>query len=276
VSFGVGDATKIDLRDKSVDLVFGSPPYLKARTYGINATRGLIDWVRFMLEATREGLRVSRGLVIWVVAGTTKDGCYTPGPEALMMAAWSCGIELYRPACWYKVDPATNGGCGTPGSGGKQWLRSDWEYVIAFKPQGKLPWADPLFERRPCKYEPGGKARQRQADGSRHPREFENPTFANPGNVIKARVGGGHMGDSELYENEAPFPEKLAGWFVQGWCPPKGWVYDPFCGSGTTPIMAGYYGRHGYGTDLRESQVSLALRRLDRRIKEGRACYEPL
>jgi hypothetical protein len=177
VSFDIGDATKIALRDKSVDLVFGSPPYLGARSYGIDAQRGLHEWLDFMMLATVEGLRVSRGLVIWVVAGTTKNGSYIPGPEALMVAAFRAGIELYRPACWYKVDPETNGGCGSPGSGGKQWLRSDWEYILAFKPQGKLPFADPLFERRPCKYEPGGKVRTRQ-DG-RKPRttRIQEPLF---------------------------------------------------------------------------------------------------
>lgn len=275
VSFDVGDATKSDLADQCVDLVFGSPPYLKARTYGIGAQRGMNEWLELMIAATREGLRVSRGLVIWVIAGTTKGACYTPAPEGLMYTAWRAGIQLYRPACWHKVDPTTGGGSGGPGSGGKQWLRSDWEYVIAFKPKGKLPWADPVFQRRLCKYQPGGKIRTRQEDGSRDPRDYKNPKYANPGNVVKARVGGGHMGDKELYENEAPFPEGLPAFFIQGWCPPKGWVYDPFSGSGTTAVMAGYHGRNGFGTDLRLNQVELSVKRLVRRIREGRACAVP-
>lgn len=274
VSFDVADATATGLADKCIDFTFSSPPYLRARSYGINAQRDLTGWVDFMVACTREAQRVTRGLVCWVVAGQTLGGRYIPGPEALIAALYAAGIEQWRPACWYKVDAVTGGGCGNPGSGGKQWLRSDWEYVIAVKPKGKLPWADPVFERRLAKFGPGGKIRTRHVDGGRAPRAFKNPGFVNPGNVVKARVGGGHMGDKELYENEAPFPEKLAGFFVRGWCPPGGWVFDPFNGSGTTAIMAGYYGRNGHGTDLRVSQVELSARRMMRRIREGRACCE--
>lgn len=35
-----GDAAMIPLADHSVDLIFGSPPYCDARTYGIGAQRG--------------------------------------------------------------------------------------------------------------------------------------------------------------------------------------------------------------------------------------------
>lgn len=63
------DATRLPLADKSVDLVFGSPPYLDARTYGIGAVRNLNQWTDWMMEVTREAVRVSRGLVLWVVAG---------------------------------------------------------------------------------------------------------------------------------------------------------------------------------------------------------------
>ena len=275
VAFAVADATKMPLGDQSADLVFGSPPYLAARTYGIDAHRPLDEWVDFMLACTREALRVSRGLVLWVVAGTTIEKCYQPGPEALMHEAWRSGIDLWRPACWWKVDE-NEGGCGQPGSGGKQWLRSDWEYVLAFKRAGEtLPWADPKFQRRLAKYGPGGAIRTRHRDGSRAPREWTNPTFVNPGNLVKARVGGGHQGDRECHQNEAPFPEKLASFFVQGWCPPGGLVYDPFAGSGTGPIVAGYHGRNAIGTDLRPCQVKLSLARLDRRIVEGRAVELP-
>lgn len=272
ISFAVGNALSIPLASQSADLVFGSPPYLNARTYGIDAGRNLDDWIEFMLACTREGLRVSRGLVLWVVSGTTEDKSYQPGPEGLMYQASRAGIEMWTPACWYKVDPDTGGGCGQPGSGGKQWLRRDWEYVLAFKNPGPLPWADPLFQRIAPKYKPGGAIRTRTKDGSRQPRAFRQPSYANPGNVIKARVGGGHQGDKENHETDAPFPERLPLFFVQGFCRPGGLVVDPFNGSGTTAVMAGYHGRNAIGFDLRPCQVALSLRRLDRRIFEGRSC----
>ena len=72
-------------------------------------------------------------------------------------------------------------------------------------------------------------------------------------------------------ENEAPFPEALAAFFVQGYCPSAGTVLDPFSGSGTTVCEAVRFGRNGIGIDLRASQAELGHRRLARRIAEGRA-----
>jgi site-specific DNA-methyltransferase (adenine-specific) len=268
-AFGVADARSLPLADSSADLVFGSPPYLECRTYGIRAQRKLATWIDFMLACTREGLRVSKGLVLWVVAGQTKKGCYVPGPEALMHEAFRAGIDLWRPCCWHKVDD-NGGGSGIPGSGG-QWLRADWEYVIAFKRRGALPFADPTFQKIPPKFPPGGAMRNRQPSGTRELQDFRNPTYVNPGNVVRARVGGKHMGDAECHESEAPFPEKLPAFFIQAYVPRGGVVVDPFSGSGTTVCEAIRFGRNGIGFDIRESQAELGHRRLSRRIAEGRA-----
>jgi DNA modification methylase len=269
--FDVGDATRSKLNDKSVDFTIGSPPYLEARTYGIGAQKKQREWINdLMMPATREALRVTRGLCVWIIAGQTKGGRYVPGPEALMAEMHAQGINLWRPGCWYKVDPQTGGGSGTPGSAGPQWLRGDWEYAIAFKNPDPLPWADPLFEQRPPKCAPGGNMRNRQPSGRRENNVYKQPKFVNPGNVIKARVGGGHIGDKESHEGDAPYPEKLVEFFIRGWCPPLGWVHDPFSGTGTTVVEALRWCRNGIGFDLRASQIEISMRRLMRRIKEGR------
>ena len=88
-NFFVADAAHLPLADKSVDLVFGSPPYCDARSYGI-ARRPCAEWIEWMLTVTAEAVRVSRGLVIWIVAGVTRD-CASPRPggDALrMVEAW--------------------------------------------------------------------------------------------------------------------------------------------------------------------------------------------
>jgi len=82
------------------------------------------------------------------------------------------------------------------------------------------------------------------------------------GNVIKLNVGGGMMGSKLAHENEAPFPEKLAEFFVRSLCPPGGTVLDPFSGSGTTAAVAMAHGRNAIATDVRESQVELTRRRV--------------
>jgi DNA modification methylase len=79
--------------------------------------------------------------------------------------------------------------------------------------------------------------------------------------VIHLKVGGGVMG-SRCHENEAPFPEKLAEWFIRSFCPPEGIILDPFAGSGTTAAVAKQFGRRFVASDLRWSQCELTKRRI--------------
>lgn len=88
------------------------------------------------------------------------------------------------------------------------------------------------------------------------------PVLANPGNLIKCKVGGGLMGHPLTALNEAPYPLKLADFFVRSLCPPGGIVADPFSGSATTGHAAIESGRRYLGCDVRQSQVELGLRRL--------------
>jgi hypothetical protein len=175
---GVGDARRIPLPDKSVDLVIGSPPYTFARTYGIGAQRDCRSWVRWMLGVTAEAVRVSRGLVLWVVAGQTRDHCYEPSPEGLLWEWWSKGVgsgvyldgielprrtaaecQCWRPCFWHRV--------GIPGSGGKKWLRADVEYVLAFKGKSNDFFTDNTAMGHPPKWAPGGEMSHRLSDGTK-------------------------------------------------------------------------------------------------------------
>ena len=53
-------------------------------------------------------------------------------------------------------------------------------------------------------------------DGDTRYRENRSAMYekANPGNVVKVKAGGGHMGSDLAHDNEAPFPESLADFFV--------------------------------------------------------------
>ena len=77
------------------------------------------------------------------------------------------------------------------------------------------------------------------------------------------KVGGGVIGHNLAHENEAPFPQNLAEWFIRSHCPPGGIVLDPFSGSGTTAAAAIALGRQGIGLDLRFNQCELARRRCE-------------
>lgn len=159
--FELADATKLPLADNSVDMVFTSPPYADARTYGIGAQRGAAEWVEWMLTVIKEATRVCRGLVLVNCAGVTRDRTYWPCCEGLMWEWFKGGYgSLWRPAYWHRV--------GIPGSGGKQWLRSDIEYVIPFKRDTEwLAWCDNTANGHPPKWAPGGEMSHRLGSGTR-------------------------------------------------------------------------------------------------------------
>lgn len=304
--------------DRCVDLIFTSPPYEAARTYGIDFKLRGQDWVDWCIPRYLECLRVCRGLVAWVIEGQTRNYQWSATPALLMADLHRAGVHLRKPPAFARV--------GIPGSGGPDFLRNDWEWIVCAGPGGKLPWSDNTAMGHPPKWAPGGAMSNRHADGQRinsnlsaksrynqwgkvgskkgmgtrradgsfckserpsHVLTFAEkveagakvhtkhdtgadmrlqaylpPCRANPGNIIRCVVGGGVMGSKLCHENEAPFPESLAEFFIRSFCQPSGTVLDPFCGSGTTLAVAMKHFRHGIGIDVRESQVELTRRRL--------------
>lgn len=246
----------------SVDLVFGSPPYEKARTYGIDYRLAGQAWVDWMAERIREMVRISRGLVAMVVEGQSRKFRWSATPSLLMADLHRSGVHLRKPPVFHRV--------GIPGSGGSDWLRNDYEFIVCASKGGKLPWSDNTAMGHPCKYKTGGALSNRTKNGTRKNAKTGKrligsngrPMLANPGNVIKCVVGGGRMGSLLAHENEAPFPESLAEFFIQSFCQPGGLVLDPFCGSGTTGSAAIRCDRQFVGVDVRKSQVELSGRRL--------------
>lgn len=279
-----------EMPSDSVDLVFCSPPYEAARTYGIGFNLKGQDWVDWAVVRYLECVRVSRGLVAWVVEGQTRHFRYSTAPLLLAADLHRASVSLRKPPIYKRV--------GIPGSGGPDWLRNDYEFIVCSS-KGRLPWSDNTAMGSPCKYAPGGDPTHRTKKGGRvgkmaqaasepKARKFLNgelpagsklhtksngstkrvqcyvpPSVANPGNVIECLVGGGRMGSLLSHENEAPFPEKLVEFFVKSFCPVGGVVLDPFCGSGTTLAVAAKCDRLAIGIDCRDSQTALSVRRIE-------------
>lgn len=80
--------------------------------------------------------------------------------------------------------------------------------------------------------------------------------------LIRATVGGGHLGSKLAFLNEAPFPEKIVEPFIKACCPPHGIVLDPFCGSGTTLAVAEKLERAWIGFECRQEMVDLSMQRV--------------
>jgi hypothetical protein len=192
--------------------------------------------------------------------------------------------------------------------GGPDGLKNVYEFVLCATRGGKLPWADgtacghaPRWNggdaRDPrgfsasggscravngCRqvgFRPGHSMVTRRKRGAangvvngdvRQNGEYAAPVLANPGNVLRCDVGYGSMGSVLAHANEAPFPERLAEFYVRTFCPPGGIVADCFSGSGTTGAAALRWGRRFLGCDVRRSQVLLSRRRLAGAGRGGR------
>ncbi len=203
-----------------------------------------------------------------MVEGQTRGFRWSAGPALLMAELCRAGITLRKPPIFHRL------GSGIPGSGNRDWLRNDYEFIVCATRGGELPWSDhkamgeaPVVEAdvRPTYRHPSGKrangGRASMKAGTSGGRVYHPPEKANPGNVVSVRVGRG-LGDELCHENEAPFPEALPELFIRSFCRPGGVVGDPFCGSGTTGKVAVAWVRMFRGCDLRASQVRLTARRL--------------
>lgn len=256
-----GDCLEImrAMEPASVDLVFCSPPYAAARTYGIGFNLSGQDWVDWAVERYAECARVSRGVVAWVAEGTGHQTTTWSAEPVLMMAdLHRKGIAIWKPSIYARHS--------VPGK--FSVFRNLYEWIICSS-NGKVPaFSDPTACGEAPKFAPGGRTRPRKQDGSRNlaTTDYKQPTQTNIGNILWCgAVGGGHMGSQLAHENEAPFPEWIAEVFIRSFTKPGDTVLDPFCGSGTTLKVANAHGRNAIGIDIRESQVELS----GRRIKEA-------
>lgn len=253
--FMLGDCANIPLEDDSVDLVFCSPPYESQRSYSdLEFNLSGDEYVQWAADCFMECLRVCRGVVAWVVEGVTSDFEYSYTPFLIGAEIQKRGAKLRKPVVFQRN--------GIPGTGGPDWLRNDWEPIICATKKGRLEWSDNTAMGSPPKQNKPRKATNRMKDGTRKNTTYNDPDVCNPGNIIKGLVGCGGLGWKDSHENEAPFPEWLAEFWVRSFCKPGGTVLDPFSGSGTTVAMAVKNGRNGIGIDARESQIWLAETRL--------------
>jgi hypothetical protein len=148
----------------SVDLILGSPPYEEARLYlengkNMGISRATDEWVEWMVEVYKASHRVCKGLVAFVVAGQTRGYRWSAGPALLMAELHRAGLNLRNPPIFSRV--------GIPGSGGPDWLRSDYEWIICTSRPGRLPWSDNTACGHPPKWAPGGEMSHRVSNGAR-------------------------------------------------------------------------------------------------------------
>lgn len=273
------------------DLVFTSPPYADARTYGMDCKWTMTDYAALgdaVFAALRPGghalINVDAPVREWRPGFGTERGWH----------AWEMMIDWGRRVGFRVPDRLAFGRLGTPGAYEGRF-RNDWEPLLWFVKPGGEAWMD----RRVLATKNGtqkrtGSASNRKNDGTLYQRQrsgwaCENEVSHRGTTWEYGSVGNGHSGDPDIEAQGHParWPYKLAEDIVRCFCPPDGLACDPFVGAGTSAAAAVDHGRRFIGGDLgtRTADPARGLdavpwvvvteRVLDERTRQGRLFGAP-
>ena len=237
------------------DLVFTSPPYADARTYGIGCSWTMDDYAALgdaVFAALRPGghalINVDAPVREWRPGFGTERGWH----------AWEMMIDWGRRVGFRVPDRLAFGRMGSPGAYGGRF-RNDWEPLLWFTKPGGDSWMDRACLAVPAKYgkSAGGAGHSRRSDGTQYVRTISG-WAAEEGMTHRGSLWDyGHIGnantgapDIEAQGHPARWPYKLSEDIVRCFCPPDGLACDPFVGAGTSAAAALEHGRRFIGGDL--------------------------
>jgi len=237
------------------DLIFTSPPYENARTYGNDVSWSFEDYQR-LGDAAHASLKPG-GHMLMVLNGPVYQWRKGKGTERSfmpfkVMLDWAERIGFRVP------DRLVYGRRGTIGRFLGRF-RNDWEPLFWFQKVGgeSKPFFDKTCLNEEASTKSTGAASTRLKNGN-----FKRRVLS--GSIIAAgvrergtlwnysSVGGRGNDEPEAIATNHParFCMRLAEDVVRCFCPPGGLVCDPFVGSGNTAVASVRYGRDFVGGDL--------------------------
>lgn len=231
-----------------IDLTVTSPPYDDLRNY---------KGYHFDFESVAKGLyRVTKkgGIVVWVVGDKITNGNRTLTSFKHAIFFQECGFNVHDVMIYRKKN--------TP------FMRSNaytncYEFMFVFS-KGKPNTFFPLIEKTVRQgfemvvYNKG-------ADAVNNKTLKELKAEKTKTNIWDYAVGmGGSTSDKDAFKHPAIFPEKLAEDHIVSWSKEGDIVFDPMCGSGTTPKMAKKHNRLYIGCDISAEYVDIAKKRLEK------------
>lgn len=265
-----GATGMLRLPDKSIKLLYGSPPYPNAeRDYGVWKSSEYIEKISPFINAAKMKLRDDGFLVINVKATREKATSKTSTKRSLIveklaiMLEENWGFHCVDIEIWVKENPVP--------TGLRVACQDAYEQNLWFSVAPK--WKINLDDiRRPYESHSvktyGEYEYKPRSNGLSYVRKNKriqpNPLGALPINVISGGVSSrilGHQATQPLY-----LPEK----YIKATTKPGDLVVDPWMGSGTTGIAALALDRKFIGFDRIESYVVDAEERLKETLKGGR------
>jgi|SRR5215469_7900408 len=259
-----GDAYDVlrDIESESVDSCVTSPPYWDLRDYGVPEQIGreatYNEYLTKLWVIFSEVKRVLRKEgTCWVVMGDTYDDrknlCMIPERFAMGMTDGR-GWTLRNKVVWHKpnVFPSST----------KDRFTIDWEYLFFFVKSQKYYFEtqyEKLQQPNPSGLCPIGGKKHAKAVGETYSGNEYIPNHTN-GRIRRCvwSIPTDHYPDAHF----AVFPPALIETPILAGCPVGGTVLDPFCGSGTTGVVAHKLGRKFVGIELNPDYIKLAEKRL--------------
>jgi site-specific DNA-methyltransferase (adenine-specific) len=271
-----GDSAQVlaTLPDELADCVVTSPPYFRQRDYEGNVRQvGLEDspeeYVRRLVGVFHDLRRVMKPTgTLWLVIGDKYDNGELLGmPWRVALALKDDGWRLRSDCLWHKPNAMPSSAKSRP--------TVDHEYIFFFTAGAEYHYDADAIREPHVTFSENSKMR----GGRRH--------FFQRGSTPEAGKNGG---DTNLHNGRwdqafhplgrnkrtvwsiplskfreahfAVFPEPLVETCIKAGCPAGGLVLDPFCGSGTTAVVAQRLGCEYLGIDCVEEYCDMARKRL--------------
>lgn len=272
-SYSIINADVLDglaqLDDGSVQTCVTSPPYWGLRDYGVEGQIGLEktpeEYVERMVRVLREVRRTLKDDgTLWLNLGDSYGGPSGTQSKQLQGIPWRVafalqadGWYLRQDIIWHKPNPMPESV--------KDRCTKAHEYIFLLSKRSRYYWdQEAIAEDATC----AGRILDYTGD--------QKNNNADP--VLMATRPNGRMITVKDTRNRrsvwtvsthsfpkahfATFPPKLIEPCILAGCPEDGTVLDPFCGSGTTGMVALRHGRRFIGIELNAEYVDMAHRRI--------------
>ena len=253
----LGDCEEVlkKLPEKSVDLIFTSPPYADQRkkTYGGIHPNDYVEW---FLPKTEQMLRVLKptGTFVLNIKEKVVNGERSTYVMELILAMRNQGWLWTEEFIWHKKN------C-YPGKWPNRF-RDAWERLLQFNISRKfnmyqeevmVPMGD-WAKTRLKNLSETDKTRDESKAGSGFGKNISNwltRDKAYPTNVLHLAT------ECNNKNHSAAFPEGLPEWFIKLFTQVGDTVMDPFMGSGTTNIVANRMRRNSIGIEIVEEYYEM-------------------
>ena len=234
------------MTENVVDLTVTSPPYDDLRDY---------HGYEFCFEAIAEGLwKVTKpgGVVVWVVGDRIDEGrTLTSFRQALLFQ--ELGFNVHDVMIYHKLN--------TPFMRSNAYTNT-YELMLVLS-KGKPATFNALTVST-VRHGQELMLHNKGSDGVNRKVLKELKPEKTRTNIWSYPVGfGGTTKDKIAFGHPAVFPERLAEDHILSWTNKGDLVFDPMCGSGTTPKMAEKHGRQWLGLDVSAEYVGIAQARVD-------------